>query len=106
VALYGSDPSYNGLVKKDGRLHGLEVMRRNDNICPEGAELGGDPALGVDLKVEQRRRNGSASAESKQYDEKSAAIGSQQAPDDAPEHCSISCARSRHHSPRRIDAGS
>ena len=62
--------------------------------------------LGIHLEIEQSGGDGSARAERQQHDEETAAVRAEQAADDAPEHRSIGDAPVRHHSPRRMGAGS
>src|SRR5258708_38276635 len=82
------------------------MFRENDHIGAEGAEFGGQAALGVDLKIEESGCNCRARAKCQEHDEQPAWICAKQAADDAPEHSPIGCATVGHHSPRRIGAGS
>jgi hypothetical protein len=82
------------------------VLWQDDDVGPEGAEFGSYAALGIDLQIEERRRNGSAGPERQQNHKKAPAIGPEQMPNDAPKHLPILRARGCHHSPRRIGAGS
>src|SRR5258708_23741313 len=80
---------------------GSGIFRDKYDIGAERAEFGGEAALGVDLKIQQRCGHCRASSKRQQNDEQSSAIGSKNSPDHAPEHFATS-----HHSPRRIGAGS
>src|SRR5215472_2769799 len=53
---------------QDGLLQGLvrrwrSIARSDDDIRTEGAELGGETAFGVDLKIEERGSDGGTRAE-------------------------------------------
>src|SRR5258706_15360116 len=78
---------------------------RDDNVGSESAELGSETALGVNFEIEESGCDGSACAKGEQHDKKAAGIGAEEASDDAPEHGSITCAMSGHHSPRKKGAG-
>jgi hypothetical protein len=82
------------------------IRRRDDYVCSESAKFGCETAVGINLEIEERGSDGGACAKGEQHNEKAAGIGAEQTSDDAPEHGSITCAMSGHHSPRRMGAGS
>src|SRR6266566_383620 len=100
-----------GHCMDDGLRQRLGAWRqrtfRNDQyVWAEGAEFGGEAALGIDLQIKKGGGDGSAGSEGEQHDEQPAAVGSEQTPKDAPEHRSIGIAKFSHHSPRKMGAGS
>src|SRR5216684_4987397 len=100
-------PFDNGFIQR-GTQRGCRpnLPRHNEDIGAEHAEFRGKAALGINLEIEKGSGDGCACAKGEQYNEKAAGIGAEQASDDAPEHGSITCAMSGHHSPRRMGAGS
>src|SRR6202171_6424772 len=77
----------------------------NDNIRAESSKFFREAALGIYLEIEESGGDGGACAKGEQHNEKAAGIGAEEASDDAPEHGSITCAMSGHHSPRKMGAG-
>jgi hypothetical protein len=78
----------------------------NHYVRPEGAEFGGETALGVDLEIEQSAGDGGSCAESEENDEQASTICPKETTNNAPEHRSIARAKRGHHSPRKMGAGS
>src|SRR5579864_6163788 len=64
----------------------ISPPRGDNDVRPEGAEFGGDAALGVDLKIQEGGGNRGASAQREQDHEQAAAIRGENSAEDAPEH--------------------
>src|SRR5580700_2341930 len=69
------------------------IARADNDVGAEGAEFSGEAALGIDLEIEERRRDGCARAEGEQNHKQAPAIGAEQTTNNAPEHLSVEIGR-------------
>src|SRR5579885_2875793 len=103
--IFEGNRAKNGLGQHRG-IFGRASHRKDEHIGTKAAEFGGQAALGICLKIQERPGNRGARAQSEQNHEEPRAMREKKAAYDTPKHRAIVVRERGHHSPRKIGAGS